>query len=323
MYGLVLLISWAPFVGCPAKYTLLGNANHDRWPYGRCWGILQKVDFSLDEYTRGGSFAMQFNQPQETIRLVKTETIDKHDDGVCRGDLLALINDLWEGDSVGYAISRKSLKTESEQARFRIIEMDERPVKYRIASYPISKILVPAPFHVNNHVVNVFVDLSHQQRGSFVRCSIPGLGFQNCPNVIPEIQPQISSSRRAIEPEQNTGCTSQFADLFHCFDLRLGIGMRSVAVRSNNNPMFRSDHNEGSSKQAWVSHHKEGNQEVPEHHALRFLRQNDRRYSAGYLDPKTDQYVSMVEENDFDASYDGKKWFHLLGRVCLRGLKLK
>ena len=57
-----------------------------------------------------------------------------------------------------------------------------------------------------------------------------------------------------------------------------------------------------------------------DHKTPGYLRQNDRRSSMGYFDLNGQKYVSMVDANDYDASYDGKTWFHLLGRICLKTL---
>ena len=63
-----------------------------------------------------------------------------------------------------------------------------------------------------------------------------------------------------------------------------------------------------------------GYQNQIDHKTPGYLRQNDRRSSMGYFDLKGQKYVSMVDANDYDASYDGKTWFHLLGRICLKTL---
>jgi hypothetical protein len=58
-----------------------------------------------------------------------------------------------------------------------------------------------------------------------------------------------------------------------------------------------------------------------ERRAPTYLRQNDRGSTTSYFYPETSEAVSNVRENDLDASYDGIRWFHLLGDVCLLGLQ--
>jgi hypothetical protein len=49
----------------------------------------------------------------------------------------------------------------------------------------------------------------------------------------------------------------------------------------------------------------------------RYLRRNDS--GLGGLGYRGGEWVEIIQGADFDVSGDGKQWFHLLGRYCLKG----
>ena len=50
-----------------------------------------------------------------------------------------------------------------------------------------------------------------------------------------------------------------------------------------------------------------------------YIRRNDQRFISSSKDA-AGAYVEEVSYHDIDISYDGKTWFHLLGKTCLKGV---
>src|ERR1035441_1912444 len=87
---------------------------------------------------------------------------------------------------------------------------------------------------------------------------------------------------------------------------------RFVAVGCDNDLVRRDKDDERSSFDGLRTKNNTGHKEP------QFLRRNDKGGRYERFDLATGDELEIISDADIDVSYDGKRWFHLLGTYCLR-----
>lgn len=291
------------------------NEYRDRTSDGRNGSLRSNsssVNLTLNQQSRGLHITDGSNPLVQFSLAVETVAVDQRKDLIWRS-MHTPVHDFW----FGYVPGSVHDKRERQDTRIEFRKRNKCSLedwvafeKVLIATGPIY--VVPCHEGQESRVdpVNDFIKAKRRRvdyRGG-AEC-LPGDGS--------EISIGSVKSRMTVHSEIHSSGTLDFTDLFD------SSAMNAVTVRGKDDPAPPSDHDDSRRFQPTKENENQDDYDAEKIKTPIYLRQNDRRSAMGYFDPETGESVSMVDANDFDASYDGETWFHLLGRVCLRGLMSK